>query len=350
MTMPTLLVAGASGAAAMRLLERAQAGGVFRVIGLSRRRPSEAGDWIEADLNDAAGLAQALSAQPGVTHIVHSSRAPHRETGVEDVAANVTMLRNLLDAAEAVLPRFAHLHMIHGGKWYGMHLGPFRTPAREDDPRHMPPNFYYDQQDLVAARQVGKAWNWSASRPNFMMDVAPGRARNIVSTLGAYAAICGELGVPFDFPGRPGAWTALQMVTEAGLLADGVLWMLQEPRCANRAFNMVNGDAFRWCDLWPVLAETFGVAPGRVRPMAMRVQMADKAVVWEQIRARHRLALPIEQVADWAFADFFLNLDYDVLLSMTAARSAGFAGFVDSWAMFAQEIEGYRAAGVLPGR
>ena len=59
--------------------------------------------------------------------------------------------------------------------------------------------------------------------------------------------------------------------------------------------------------------------------------MADKAPVWEAIRARHGLALPLTGVASWEFADFFLGMDYDVLYSMTAARAAGFTGFVDSW-------------------
>jgi hypothetical protein len=27
-------------------------------------------------------------------------------------------------------------------KSYGVQLGPFKTPAKETDPRHMPPNFY----------------------------------------------------------------------------------------------------------------------------------------------------------------------------------------------------------------
>ncbi|MDB5382426.1 MAG: dependent epimerase/dehydratase family protein [Rhodospirillales bacterium] len=348
MNRPTLLIAGASGAAATRVLEQAEASDAFHVIGLSRHRPPTAGDWVEADLTDAAGLTRALSSQPDVTHIVYASRAPHGETGVEDVAANVAMLRNLLDATEASLPRFAHLHMIHGGKWYGLHLGPFRTPAREDDPRHMPPNFYYDQQDLIAARQLGKAWSWTASRPNFVLDVAPGRARNIVSTLGAYAAICRELGVPFDFPGKEGAWTALHEVTDASLLAQGVLWMIQEAGCANRAFNVTNGDAFRWCDLWAFLADRFDVPLGRPRRMAMRVIMADKEPVWERVRHKHGLELPLSQVASWDFADFFLNMDYDVIASMTAMRSTGFTGFVDSWAMFDRQIQGYRAARVLP--
>ena len=76
--------------------------------------------------------------------------------------------------------------------------------------------------------------------------------------------------------------------------------------------------------------------------------MADKAPVWERVRARHGLVLPLERVASWEFADFFLGMDYDVLSSMAAARAAGFAGSVDSWAMFAEQIAGYRADKVLP--
>ena len=343
-----MLVVGATGAAASRILERGRTASGTGVLGLSRNRPEQSGAWLTADLTDGRRLSEVLATRPDITHIVYASRAPHAETGVEDVPGNLRTLRNLVDAAEASLPRLAHIHLVHGGKWYGLHIGPYRTPAREDDPRHMPPNFYYDQQDFIAERQAGKAWVWSASRPNFLLDVAPGRARNMVSTLGAYAAICRELNVPFDFPGKPGAWTALHEVTDARLLAEGVLWMLGEPRCANRAFNVTNGDCFRWCNLWPFLAERFGVRPGAVRSMPLTHWMADKAPVWDAVRRRHDLVLPIEQVASWDFADFFFGMDYDVLSSMTAARTAGFAGFVDSWSMFAEQIAGYRAVGILP--
>ncbi|HEY4252701.1 MAG TPA: SDR family oxidoreductase [Roseomonas sp.] len=342
------LIVGASGAAASRILEQGRADPGSTVLGLSRNRPAESGPWLTADLNDGRGLKDALATRPDITHIVYASRAPHGETGVEDVPGNLRMLRNLVEAAEASLPRFAHIHLMQGGKWYGSHIGPYRTPAREDDPRHLPPNFYYDQQDFVVARQQGQSWVWSASRPNFVLDMAPGRARNMVSTLGAYAAICRELRVPFDFPGKPGTWNALRELTDAGLLAQGVLWILGEPRCANRAFNLSNGDSFRWRDLWPFLAEQFGVQAGTVRSLSMKHWMADKAPVWEAIRQRHGLVLPIGQVASWDFADFFLGMDYDVLASMAAARTAGFTGFVDTWAMFADQIAGYRAAGILP--
>ncbi len=343
-----MLVVGATGAAASRILERGRTASGAGAVGLSRNRPEPSGAWLTADLDGGHRLSEVLATRPDITHIVYASRAPHAETGVEDVPGNVRMLRNLVDAAEAGLPRLAHVHLVHGGKWYGLHIGPYRTPACEDNPRHMPPNFYYDQQDFIVGRQAGKAWVWSASRPNFVLDVAPGRARNMVSTLGAYAAICRELNVPFDFPGKRGAWTALHEVTDARLLAEGVLWMLGEPRCANRAFNVTNGDSFRWCDLWPFLAERFGLRPGAVRGMPLKHWMADKAPVWDAIRRRHNLVLPIEQVASWEFADFFFGMDYEVLSSMTAARTAGFAGFVDSWSMFAEQIAGYRTAGVLP--
>lgn len=342
------LVVGATGAAASRVLERGRTIPGETVIGLSRHRPPGDELWLAADLDDAPRLAEALATRPDISRIVYASRAPHDETGVEDVPANLRMLRNLVDAAEASLPRLAHIHVIHGAKWYGMHLGPYRTPAREDDPRHKPPNFYYDQQDFLAERQRGKAWSWSASRPNFVLDVAPGRARNMVSTLGAYAAICRELDEPFDFPGWSSTWNALHEVTDARLLAEGVLWMLGEPRCANRAFNMTNGDAFRWCDLWAFLAEQFGCRPGGVAGRYMTLWGADKAEVWERIRARHGLALPLEQVASWAFFDFFMGMNYDVLCSMTAAREAGFTGFVNSWKMFAEQIAAYREARILP--
>ena len=37
-----------------------------------------------------------------------------------------------------------------------------------------------------------------------------------------------------------------------------------------------------------------------------------------------------------------------MLSSMAAARASGFTGAADTWAMFAEQIAGYRAAKVLP--
>ena len=36
---------------------------------------------------------------------------------------------------------------------------------RETDPRHMPPNYYFDQIDWLTAYQRGKGWDWVELRP-----------------------------------------------------------------------------------------------------------------------------------------------------------------------------------------
>jgi len=341
----TLLVAGATGAAASRLVAQAAADG-WQVVGLCRsfRPPAPSVRYVAADLADAAACRAAVreAAPRGVTHAVYAARAAFGEGGVEDVPANLAMLDGLLAAAEG--PALRHVHLVEGTKWYGMHIGPYPTPADEDDPRHMPPNFYYDQQDRLAARAQAGGWAWSASRPSFIVDVAPGRARNLASTLGAYAAICRELGVALDFPGSAASFRSLSEVTEAGLLGRAVLWMLEAPRAANRAFNVTNGDVFRWERLWPRLAEAFGVRCGIVRPMKLSAWMADKGAVW----ARMGSALPLEAVARWDFADFVFGLEHDLFASTTRLRQAGFPECMDSIEGLLGQVAQYRAAGVLP--
>ena len=66
---------------------------------------------------------------------------------------------------------------------------------------------------------------WSASRPHFVYDFAPERPRNIVSTIGALGSAVFELGLPLDFPGTPGCYSALMELTDATQLARAIAWM-----------------------------------------------------------------------------------------------------------------------------
>ena len=343
------LIAGATGAAASRLTALLAATPGWQVVGLCRNPPAAAGAerYIATDFTDPESCRAAVERAGAVTHFVYSARAPFGEGGVEDVPANIAMLRNLLDAVDR--PALRHVHLLEGGKWYGLHLGAMLTPTREDDPRHLPPNFYYDQQDLLTQCRRGKAWTWSASRPQYLVDVAPGRARNLITVVGAYAAICKELGAPFDFPGKPGAYTALSELTDTALLARFIRWAITEPRAADQAFNVTNGDMFRWSRLWPRLAEYFGLRCGMVRPLKLERWMADKQPVWQRIAQRHGLRYAnVRDVALWAYGDFVWNIDWDVVSSMSRARAAGFVEHVDSEALFVRHLDAYRALKVLP--
>jgi hypothetical protein len=177
----------------------------WRVYGMSRTAPLHEAPFthLVADLTDPASCRRALATIEPVTHAFFAARAPFREGGVEDVEGNVAMLAATLDALAARSDALEHVHLLEGIKWYGMHLGPYPTPSREDDPRHLPPNFYYDQQDLLSARAALARWSWSASRPSYICDFAPDRARNLITVLGTYAAICRELNVPWTFPEAP---------------------------------------------------------------------------------------------------------------------------------------------------
>jgi hypothetical protein len=95
-----------------------------------------------------------------VTHAIFGAYV-EKDMPAERSSVNVALLRNLMDAVEESAPNLQHVTIYQGGKAYGADLGPFKTPAREDDPRLMSPNFYYDQEDHLRQRQQGKRWTFS---------------------------------------------------------------------------------------------------------------------------------------------------------------------------------------------
>jgi nucleoside-diphosphate-sugar epimerase len=349
MTGRVALVVGPTGAAGAPLVQALAREGGWQIFGLSRSPPGPGAPCthVAADLAEPESCLAALRRIEPVTHAFYAARAPFAEGGVEDVPANLKLLRTMLDGIEATSDRLEHVHLITGIKWYGMHLGPYPTPAREDDPRHLPPNFYYDQQDLLAARSAAARWNWSSSRPSYICDAAPDRARNLAAVLGAYAAVCRELQVRLDFPGTRAGFESLREVTDAGCLAEAVAFLARN-RCTG-PYNVTNGDAFRWSRIWPRLADWFGIPCGEPRDLRLARWMSDKQPVWDRIVERHRLRPhPLQRVAAWDFGDFVLRQGWDVLSDVGRLRRAGFGGSVDTIAMFERQIDAYREAKILP--
>lgn len=347
----TALVIGPTGAVGEAIVAALARAGGWRVLGMSRSAPKrDAGlTHLAADLLDAASVTAALASADPPTHVFYAARAPHGEGGIEDVPANLSMLINVVDAASARSDRLRHVHLVEGTKWYGVHLGPYRNPAREDDPRHMPPNFYYDQEDALARRQRDQRWTWSACRPNVVCSADPERSRNLTAVIGAYASICRHLRVPLDFPGTRAGYESLTEVTEREHLADALLWMATDSQAANAAFNITNGDAFRWSRMWPAIAATWGVPCGEPRDVRLAAWMADKEPVWAEIVSAHGLRpRPLSEVALWSFGDFVFRQDWDVISDLGRLRRAGWGASVDSFAMFAAQFAALGQAGILP--
>ena len=183
----------------------------WSVTALSRRTSGfeTSATYVSVDLLDRDDAEAKLSGLTEISHIFYAAYQ-ERPTFAEEVAPNLAMLRNVVEVVERVSPRLEHVSLMQGTKAYGTQFGPFKTPARETDPRHMPPNFYYDQDDFLRARSLRKGWSWSAMRPRTVYGYALTSPMNMTSVLGVYGAMSKELGLPLRFPGTLGSYAAIQ--------------------------------------------------------------------------------------------------------------------------------------------
>jgi hypothetical protein len=141
----------------------------------------------------------------------------------------------------------------------------------------------------------------------------------------------------------------VKQATDGTQLAHAMIFMAEAPACTNAAFNVTNGDVFRWSRLWPRLADFFGVPLGQVRPIKLADWMADKEPVWSRIVEKHGLKRQkLADVANWQFADFQWSQDYDVIANVNKLRLAGFHALVDTEDMFLNHLARYRAEKFLP--
>src|SRR5690606_9724004 len=117
----------------------------------------------------------------------------------------------------------------------------------------------------------------SALRPSVVCGHALGTPMNLVLSIAVYATLSRELGLPLRFPGKLGAYDSLLEVTDAGLLAWAAVWAATTEAAANQAFNIANGDLFRWCEMWPKIAAMLRMESGPPLPLSLATVMADKA-------------------------------------------------------------------------
>ena len=344
------LVVGAQGVIGRSLVQLLEERGDWDIIGLSRRSSPTCGNarHVSVDLLDAEGTRSTLGGLSEVTHIFYAAYQD-RPSWSQLVEPNLAMLVNVVTAIEASSPNLRHVSLMQGYKVYGAHLGPFKTPAREDDPGHMPPEFNVDQQQWLSARQEGRSWFWSAIRPSVVCGYAIGNPMNLAMVIAVYASISKELGLPLRFPGSPGAYHSLIEMTDANLLASATLWAATDPSCANEAFNINNGDMFRWSEMWPEIARAFDLEVAPPLPMPLEDVMADKGPVWEAMIERYKLApTSYSDLISWRFGDFVFSWDYDVIADGSKARRHGFHEYVDSKAMFLRIFEDFKARNAIP--
>lgn len=330
------LVVGALGVVGRGLTDYLLTQPEWDIVAVSRR-PVVASDRLQSisvDLLDRNACEARLVDLGDVTHVFYVAYAA-RSTHEAEVEPNVRMLRNVLEVVGPVASRLRHVCLMQGTKAYGAHLGPYKTPARETDPRVISPMFYFPQQDYLLALAAERGWSWSVMRPRSIWGFSIGSTMNMITALGAYAAISREMGLPLCFPGTEGGYRRIDQAVDTALLAKACVWSATEARCANQIFNVANGGLFRWSEMWPLIADALGMRTGPIRDVKLVEAMADKGPLWSAMIARHGLQdIPLDALVDWRFADFQWRMNYDHISDTTKLVRFGFTEMVDDLEMF----------------
>lgn len=342
------LVAGASGIVGRQLVTTLLRNR-WQVIGLSRQASSHRDNipLVNVDLLDAQHSAQMLQPLKNVSHIFYSAWV-NAANWTEMVEPNVTMLRNLVSNIEKTSP-LQTVSLMQGYKVYGAHLGPFKTPARESDPGVPGAEFNAAQLSWLSEFQRGKTWHWNAIRPGVVGSAVSGNTMNLALSIALYASLCKAQGLPLRFPGSEHTWHSMVDYTDGGLLAEATLWAATAQSAENQAFNVNNGDLWRWSELWPLIARWFELECAPPVRLSFQQLFHDYRAEWRELAGEGGLVeADILRLSDGTFADFVFGWHYDMFGDGSKLRRAGFTRMQATDEMFFELFAQLRAARVIP--
>ena len=350
------LVVGSTGISGNNLAKELLNQG-WETYGLSRGsgKDFEGVSSVKADLLDSNSLKRALvDVRP--THVFFTTWM-RRNSEKENIEINGGMVRNLLDVLSEK-KSVQHVGLVTGLKHY---LGPFdayvasgvlpETPLREDQPRLSAPNFYYAQEDELYTAAKRDGFTWSVHRPHTLIGNAVGNLMNMGATLAIYASICKEENLPFVFPGSEAQWNGLSDVTDAGMLAKQIIWASETPSAFNTAFNVANGDVFRWSWLWRKVAEWFTVEfvgfEDEIRPLVKTLEGKEDS--WKRIAKKHGLIEDdLHKVSSAWHTDLDLSRPIEVITDMTNSRRLGFNEYCSTTDSFFNLFEELKSDKIIP--
>jgi nucleoside-diphosphate-sugar epimerase len=356
-----MLVAGASGLVGFAAVKHFAQLKDWDVVGVSRRIPSglDGATVISVDLQDRARCAEVFSQMHDVTHVIYA--ALYEKPGLvqgwrerDQMETNLAMLDNLF-APLAAAANLQHVSLLQGTKAYGVHIEPFPVPARERWPRHQHQNFYWLQEDYVRERQVGAAWHWTVWRPQLILGESQGSQMNVIPALGVYAALRKEAGLPLSFPGGP---PFVVEAIDADILARACEWATTTTASHNEIFNITNGDVFVWQNVWPAIAEAFGMEIGLPQPCSLAEEAPKREAEWAAIVRKYNLRAPtnLREFVGQSFilADFTFGFGSKnpspppMLVSTIKLRQAGFHECMDTEDCFQKWIHRFQELRWLP--
>jgi len=140
-------------------------------------------------------------------------------------------------------------------------------------------------------------------------------------------------------------------VTDAQVLAEHMIWASTTEVAHNQAFNVANGDVFRWNWLWTQIAAWFGVEPasfdGVIHPL--EAEIAGDSPLWQEIAAKYQLKEPdLNRLASAWHTDLDLSRPLEVMTDMSKSRKLGFTVYQDTRDSFFNLFEKLRLEKLIP--
>jgi hypothetical protein len=140
-------------------------------------------------------------------------------------------------------------------------------------------------------------------------------------------------------------------MTDARMLAKQMVWAVATPAAANQAFNITNGDIFRWSWMWEQLARFFVLEaapyPGHATPL--KEQMNEASSVWDQIVAKYGLKPHyLHELAPWWHTDADVSRTFETFADMSKSRVLGFLEFQKTTTSFFDLWERLQVERIIP--
>ncbi|OAP55594.1 hypothetical protein AYL99_10567 [Fonsecaea erecta] len=297
---------------------------------------------------------------------------------------NSALLRNFLRAIPQAGIRPKRFLLQTGAKNYGPHIGRARTPNVESDPqpRHLGPNFYYAQEDLLFEYCEKYEVEWNIIRPPWIIGSSMTAQMCALYPFAVYAAVNAERNLPLRFPSSWSFWqqncSHFGTARLTGYLSE---WAILEDKCKNQAFNSQDTSPISWDRIFAEYVRWFGVEKGVLPPPDQEsgllelklnggkdspmgygppivellsftilswAQDPENQKAWKRIQDRDHLTFdPFEDIeGNFTFSDtVFMTFGP---LSMNKARRLGWTGFVDTMESIFEMYQEMNQLGMLP--
>ena len=287
------LVVGAHGVIGRNLVEHlaTSATGRSSACRAAAARPRAGSGTSRSTCSTRTTAATKLGGLAEVTHIFYAAYQDRPDLGRAGARRTSRCWSTSSTRSSRSRRGLRHISLMQGYKVYGAHLGPFKTPAREDDP---PPHAAGVQRRPAggssrtgsrARRGPGRR----SARP-WSCGFALGNPMNLAMVIAVYAVDLEGARPAAALPRQARRLRHADRDDRRGLLARATVWAATDERCANQAFNITNGDLFRWNEMWPKIARFFELEVAPPLPMSLDDVMADKEPLWNEMVEKHGLA------------------------------------------------------------